>query len=135
MKIRKVTLEQVQACGFKPEPHTVAFKESEGQYYALLMEDEIASVLRVRLKGKTLYVGEVYTAPKWRKKGLCRTLVDMVTNEIYSGYRMTAHCLQSSKRIFERCGYVQYSQRDFPHGTQYWMKREGKDYGTSEERN
>lgn len=134
MKIEKVTLEQVQAQKFKPEAHTVAFKESEGQYYALTEGNSILSVLRVRVKGKTLYIGEVYTAPQYRRMGLCFTLVKFVSDVAYKGYRITAHCLQASKHIFERCGFIQYNQRNFPHGTQYWMMREGEDYGTPQKR-
>lgn len=111
--------------GIKPDPHTVTLKD-KGIWYGLFDEGQILSALCIRPQQGELYIGEVFTLPEHRRKGNFRKLLDYVCNTIYPDYSINTHALISSKKVFESCGFVQYSYREFKYGNQWWLRRKGK---------
>lgn len=121
--ICRVSKDDVRACGFDPEPHTTSFGY-DGDWLAYKVGDRIVSVLVVRkVAGKNIVSG-CYTLPEFRGRGLMHLLVDYISHEdeVYKGQRMFAHCLISSKHIFEDCGYVYYRTVNYKHGAQHFMR-------------
>lgn len=125
--IKTMTRENVMNLGFKPEPHTVSLKD-KGIWYCLCKDDEILSLLCIRKQRNELYIGEVYTPPKHRRKGYFTVLTKYVVDKIYPNYSVSVHCLEASKRGFEKAGFKQYTFREFKHGNQWWLRREGEKY-------
>ena len=119
--IRKSSKEEVKNCGFNPEAHTVGFS-MDGDYYVYELGQKIVSTIRVRtVNGKKLIEG-VYTSPQYRHRGIMHLLLNHVINVEYPNDTLFAHCLISSKRIFEDCGFVHYHTVFYKHGTQYFMR-------------
>lgn len=125
LKIERVTQEEIRACKFKLDDHTVRLTD-KGTWYALRDNGEIASVLCIRPQRNELYIGEVFTDHKYRGRGYFTLLCDYVVNKLYAGYSISTHALKSSKNGFIRCGFVQYAFREFKYGNQWWLRRDGK---------
>lgn len=128
--IARINLSDVKACHFKPEAHTVSLKD-DGEWWAMLDEGKIVSVLCVSDKHGGKYFSENYTEPDYRGKGLFTTLLDVVANKVYNDCYKVAHCLIASKGCYKRCGFELFNTRYFKHGTQYYMRKEAK-YGKTE---
>ena len=120
--IERVSVDEVKACGFKPEPHTVAFDGAD-EWFAYRVGENIAAVLGVSDRHGGKYISSCYTAPEYRRRGLQSMLVLYVC-ELYPNCKKIAHCLDSSKHIFEQCGFQHYRTVYYKYGTQYFMKRE-----------
>lgn len=125
MKVETITPEEIKALGFVPEPHTVTLKD-HGCWYALKDNNEVLSLLCIREQRNELYIGEVFTSQKHRKKGYMTMLCDKVVNELYPGYSVCTHALKASKHCFERCGFEQFTFRHFKYGDQWWLRRKGR---------
>lgn len=125
LTVRKVDNEEIQACNFSIDPHTVTLKD-KGQWYALTDESKILSVLCIREQRGEHYIGEAFTDKSQRGKGYFTLLCSHVVDKIYTGYSVSTHALAASKRAFERCGFKQYAFREFKYGNQWWLRREGK---------
>lgn len=125
LKIEKITVEEVQKCGYKPDEHTVSLKDT-GDWYCLNVSGKRVSFLCVRLQKGEYYIGEVFTAKEHRRKGYFSILLDFVANNLYKGYSISTHALITSKSVFERYGFEQYAYREFKHGNQWWLRRRGK---------
>lgn len=118
--IKIVSKEEVQKRKFGPEPHTVQFND-DGVWYAYLYAGKIESVLCVSDKHGGKYISSCYTSPEYRKRGLQSSLIMRVCED-YPESKIIAHCLQSSKRVFEGCGFYCYKTVNYKYGTQYFMR-------------
>ncbi len=125
MKIKKIELEDVIKCGYKPEPHTVSLRDC-GDWYAIEIEGRLVSFCCIRKQRNELYIGEVFTAKEFRKNGYMTMLIDYIANSLYPEYSISTHALVASKHCFELCGFKQYAFREFKYGNQYWLRRSGK---------
>lgn len=125
LTISKVTKEQIKECNFDIDPHTVRLTD-DGEWFALKKDGRIVSVLCIRIQRNELYIGEVFTEKQSRGNGFFTLLCDYVVNTIYSGYSISTHALAASKKAFERCGFEQFSYREFKYGNQWWLRRKGK---------
>ena len=123
--IEKVDNKEILDCHFEIDPHTVRLTD-KGIWYALKVSGKIASVLCIRVQRHELYIGEVFTDKKFRGNGYFTTLCDYVVNQVYPGFSVSTHALKASKGGFERCGFKQYAYREFKHGNQWWLRRDGK---------
>lgn len=121
--IKMVSLEEIKACGFKPEPHTVAFGGDVEEWFAYTLGDKIVSVLGVSDRHGGKYISSCYTLPEYRRRGLLSMLILEVIDR-YEGQKLVSHCLESSKDIFARCGFMCYKTVNYKHGTQYFMRRD-----------
>lgn len=119
------TLEEVRKCGFKPEPHTVSFKD-DGEWHVLTMGDDIVCTVCITDKHGGKYFSEVYTVPEYRGRGLCTFLITFVADVLYPNHRCIAHCLESSVHCFERAGFKEVGYRKFKHGDQHVMQKEAE---------
>lgn len=122
--VQRVENSEIQACNFDIDPHTVRLTD-KGIWYALKVDDDIASVLCIRVQGHELYIGEVFTDKKYRKKGYFTQLCDYVVNKEYAGLSVSTHALASSRNGFIRCGFEQFAYREFKYGNQWWLRRKG----------
>lgn len=125
--IEMVAPDEVKACGFKPEPHTVSFTgaaDPGDTYYAYKIDGRIAGVLTVANKHGGKYIGKVFTDFPYRGRGIATKLIKYIIMQEYPGEKFIAHALITSKRIFERLGFECYKTVPFKHGTQYFMKME-----------
>lgn len=123
--IRRTSREEVAQQGFRPEEHTTAFNY-DGDWWCYQYGDRVVAVLCVRMVSKKFIITSVYTLPEFRGRGIMHNLVDFVSNSVYEQNTIYAHCLISSKRIFEDCGYLHYHTVPYKHGTQYFMKKGGQ---------
>lgn len=120
--IRRCTKSEIADCQFHPEPHTTWFGY-DGDWWCYEYGGRIVACIVVRnVRNKNVVAG-VYTLPEYRRRGIMHQLIDYVTNVAYAGQDMYAHCLISSKRVFEDCGYVHYRTTPYPHGAQYSCRR------------
>ena len=124
MDVIQTNLQEIKACGFKPEPHTVAFQD-EGNWFAVKNGEKIVSCLCVKQMKNTLCMSNLYTLPEYRHRGIMTKLVDFVVNKVYAGRKMEAHCLKASREIVLAAGFHVESVVYFKHGTQWRMKRDG----------
>lgn len=127
-RIKKITLDDVKACKFKPEPHTVSLKDN-GEWYAVEKDKEIISVLCVSDKHGGKYLSENYTKPEFRGKGVFTMLLNFIVNTLYKNDLIIAHCLKASVNCYKRVGFTHYNTREFKYGTQYYMRREAFENG------
>lgn len=125
--IELITGEDVLACGYKPDPHTVSLKD-HGDWYCLNVNGKRVSFLCIREQRGELYIGEVFTAKEHRRKGYFFALLDFVCNHVYPEYSISTHALLASKGTFEKCGFKQFAFREFKYGNQWWLRRNGKKY-------
>lgn len=123
--LKIVSKEQIAACKYIPDEHTVSLRDN-GIWYALEKNGILVSFLCIRVQRNELYIGEVFTAQKYRKRGYFFRLLDYVVNTIYAGYSISTHALITSKNGFLACGFKQFAFRRFKYGDQYWLRREGK---------
>lgn len=128
--IEVVSFDDVRACHFKPEPHTVSLSKYDPRetWYAYKIDGKIVSVMSVSEKHGGIYIGEMYTIPEYRRRGL-NSLMIMNVCEMYPNRKKIAHCLNTSKKIMEGCGFVHYKTVYYKHGTQYYMKKEAENSG------
>ena len=122
MKIKAITQEQVIACNFKPEPHTVSLKD-DGCWWALMDGDEILSVVCVSNKNGGKCYSQVYTPPNHRGNGYSTKLIRTLSEKIYAKEYQIAHCLKASVNIFYNAGFALKTIRYFKHGNQYFMEK------------
>lgn len=127
MTVEQITPQEIKSLGFVPEPHTVTLKD-HGKWFALKDNGQIVSLLCIRPQRNELYIGEVFTPKEFRKKGYMTVLCDTIVNKIYPEYSVSTHALWASKHCFERCGFRQFSFREFKYGNQWWLRRDGKKY-------
>ena len=85
IKIDTIDNADILACGYKPDPHTVTLKDN-GKWFALFSEDIPVSFLCIRKQRNELYIGEVFTAQEYRKKGYFTTLLRYVADVVYPEY-------------------------------------------------
>lgn len=123
--IEIVDFDDVKRCGFKPAPHTVSFVKEDGAvWYAYKIDGQIAGVLTVANKHGGRYIGTVYVDYPYRNRGIATKMVKYIIAQEYPFDKCIAHCLISSRRIFERLGFEHYRTVDYKHGTQYFMRLE-----------
>lgn len=120
--IKKVTQKYVKSLEWKPEPHTIGF-DNVGDWYMYYVDGHPAGTLCVTDKNRCKYICSCYTHPDYRRRGILLSLIKYVCI-IYSGSPITAHCLKSSKRVFEKAGFEHYNTVYWKHGTQYYMRKE-----------
>ena len=131
MTVMKISVDEIRELGLKPDSHTVSLKD-HGVWYALKNNDEVLSLLCIRVQRGELYIGEVFTPKQFRKHGYMTLLCDLVVNRLYPDYSVCTHALASSKHCFERCGFKEFAFRHFKYGDQWWLRRKGKKYDSKE---
>lgn len=123
--IEPVELYEIKACNFKPEPHTVQFNfDEKNEWFAYKVDGDIVAVLSIARKHGGMYIGSLFTDFPYRRNGIAEKLIRFATDILYPCDKFICHALISSKRIFEKCGFVHYKTVYFKHGTQYFMKLE-----------
>jgi GNAT superfamily N-acetyltransferase len=125
--IEQVSFDEIKACRFKPEPHTVSFvgkADAADTWYAYKVSGKIAGCISVADKHGGKYIGSVYTDFPYRRRGIAEAMIRFVADSLYPKNKCIAHCLITSKRIFEKCGFIHYKTVYYKHGTQYFEKRE-----------
>lgn len=125
MIIEKITNADVLACGYDPDPHTVSLKD-KGEWFCLNVDGKRVTFLCIRKQRNELYIGEVFTAREYRRRGYFYFLLDFVVNKVYPQYSISTHALMQSKNTFEKCGFKQFAFREFKYGNQWWLRRDGK---------
>lgn len=123
--IKKISSDDVLKWEYKPDPHTVSLKD-KGEWFALFVDNVAVSFLCIRKQRNEMYIGEVFTAKQYRRKGYFTALCKYVVDEIYPGLSVSTHALASSKDGFLKCGFQQFAFREFKYGNQWWLRREGK---------
>lgn len=123
-RIVEMTLAEVQACNFHPEPHTVALKDY-GAWFGYEVDGQVVAVACVCDKKTGKYVSECFTLKEFRGKGYLTAILKHIC-ELYANCGLKAHCLASSRNVFEKAGFVCTAIRPFKYGTQWHMKLEGK---------
>lgn len=120
----EMALAEVQAYNFQPEPHTVAFTDY-GVWFGYEVDGKVVAVACVCDKKTGKYVSQCFTQKEFRGNGYLTILLNHIC-EVYANYGLKAHCLASSRKIFEKAGFVCTSVRPFKYGTQWHMKLEVK---------
>lgn len=130
--IERVPFSDIKACKFKPEAHTVQFVNGDAndEWFAYKVNGKIVACISVANKHGGKYIGSVFTDFPYRKQGIAAKLIRFVSCELYPREKCLAHCLITSKRIFESCGFVHYKTVYYKHGTQYFVKREAENCGS-----
>ena len=125
IKIAKLSKEDVMACGYVPDPHTVTLKD-DGEWYALGVDDKWVTFVCIRPRGDEMHIREVFTVPEYRRRGYLYKLVSYVVDVEYAGYQISVHALRKSRDCFKKCGFKEFSFRHFKYGDQWWLRRPGE---------
>lgn len=123
--IKKLTQEDVEACSFKPEPHTVSLREN-GEWWGLVKDEKILSVCCVSNRHGGKYFSQTFTPMEERRKGYCSRLLYFLANHIYYQHKCIAHCLKKSVNCYMRAGFRFVKLRKFKYGDQYYMEKDAK---------
>lgn len=105
----------------KADKRLIAKKEYD--YYALIINAEIISVMGVYDNTRYIKCHCNYTPQNHRKKGYFSHLLREVC-KLYKGKEIYADCLEDSKGIYASLGFKEYKQRQFKTFTIYYMKGE-----------
>lgn len=127
MRICRILKEDVQAQGWKPEPHTVSLKDDGDWWGCVDSEGKILSVVCVSEKHGGKYFSETFTPIQYRHSGLCSALLKYLAEQVYKDDLLIAHCLRASVNCYKFAGFRLEKVREFKYGNQYFMKREAND--------
>ena len=94
------------------------------KYFALIDNVRIVSVLAVKETDK-IKLHCNYTPPLLRGKGYFTQLLQNIV-ERYKWFDIMADCLEASRDIYLRCGFILVAVKEYKHFTIYKVKKKKK---------
>lgn len=86
---------------------------NNGVVLKIEMENKIIGSVRMRCEGETVYIGKLMVHPKYRRKGLGKSLLKKV-EMIYPNCRyelFTSTLSLDNIRLYEQAGYIEYKRQ------------------------
>jgi len=126
INVVKITDMNVIKAFLKTANNPYLSKDEKNQYYGVYIDDTLVSIASIyQMKNGEIRFKSNYTLVNYRGNGYMTMLIKYILANIQSK-KYSAHCFETSYKIYYKLGFVQTALKHYKHFDIYEMKKEVK---------